>query len=110
MDARDVPGELTLCRVLIAVTDILDVPRAFLEEAFAHSRSLQLRYDFLGRREVFCLDNPALARGGATKTRGKDAEGRAEGKRGKEQLSRWPRHEELVRVPVKSFRSDFVRC
>ena len=61
VDAVDVPAKLTLCRTLVAVTGILDVPRDFLEEAAEVSRSLHLRYDLLGRRHAIRLENPFLA-------------------------------------------------
>ncbi|CAM9862354.1 unnamed protein product, partial [Hapterophycus canaliculatus] len=64
LDRAPLPDQhrrLSLCRILLAVTDILDVPKAFLEEAVEHSRSLQLRYELLGQREVISLKNPLAA-------------------------------------------------
>lgn len=63
VDPVDAPSNLSLCRLLVAVTDVLDVPKAFLEEAVLQSRSLQLRYDLLGRRHVVPVDNPVAKTG-----------------------------------------------
>ena len=78
---RPVPADrLSLCRILVAVTEILDVPRAFLEEAAARSRSLQLEYDLLGQREMVHLENPVA--GDVMETQGGDgAVGAAVGRR-----------------------------
>lgn len=109
MNALDVPAELTLCRCLIAITDVLDVPTAFLHEAAAHSRSLQLRYEFLGRREAIKLENPVLKGGFATATRERNAGGGQDGGDLRpEDLPPGdlpPEDEGLVRVPVNSLRS-----
>lgn len=58
LDRAASTGRLSLCRILVAVTEILDVPRVLLEEAAARSCSLQLQYQLLGQREVICLENP----------------------------------------------------
>ena len=87
MDAVDVPAKLTLCRILVAVTGILDVPRDFLEEAAEVSRSLHLRYDLLGRRHAIRLENPFSAGLGNVAasfdsgSRSGDEEGEQEGER-----------------------------
>ena len=49
---------MTLCRLLVGITDILDVPRSFLEEAASRSSSLQLCYELLGTHEIVRLENP----------------------------------------------------
>lgn len=103
---------LSLCRILLAVTDILDVPRAFLEEAASGSRSLQLRYELLGQREVISLKNPLAdaavssewrAGRGLQRSRGRGGvSGGATGKAG-----RGPRDREvgsLVPLPVNHLR------
>eukprot|EP00752_Nemacystus_decipiens_P003390 g3137.t1 len=103
-----VPADrLSLCRILVAVTEILDVPRAFLEEAAARSRSLRLGYDLLGQREMIHLKNPVAVAGAALKAPGGcgDVEGGggdgSAGRRGK-------REEEergsLVPISVNHFR------
>lgn len=53
------PPRLTLCRVLVAVTELLDIPAEFLQRAFASGHSLQLHYEFLGRREAIPLESRA---------------------------------------------------
>lgn len=99
--ALDIPAELTLCRLLVAVIDILDVPRAFLKEAASRSRFLQLRYDLFGRREVIRLKNPLLRERGAIA-----GEGVINDKETNPSLRTEP--ERLERVQVKYFRSSRV--
>lgn len=94
LDRNLVPDQnrtLSLCRILLAVTEILDVPRVFLEEAAARSRSLQLRYELLGQRDEILLENPLVAetiraessRGcGFPRRAGRNGEGRGRGGRG----------------------------
>lgn len=110
-----VPADpLSLCRILVAVTEILDVPRAFLEEAAARSRSLQLGYELLGQREMVRLENPVAKdvskTPGGRGAIGAEAERRNAGERGGGERSegrRGEREEEgglLVPISVNHFR------
>eukprot|EP00903_Cladosiphon_okamuranus_P014535 g13482.t1 len=74
-------NRLSLCRILVAVTEILDVPRTFLEEAAARSRSLQLQYELLGQREVIHLGNPVAAGTRETRVGGGGTDRRYTGQR-----------------------------
>ncbi len=68
-------GRLSLCRILVAVTEILDVPRVLQEEAAALCCSLQLQYQLLGQREVICLENPVAQAPAETSRSGELAAG-----------------------------------
>lgn len=117
------PGDrLSLCRILVVVTEILDVPRAFLEEAAARSRPLQLRYELLGQREVIRLENPVagevLGNAGGGGAVGAAARRTHAGERGGGQGSRGRREGQeedwgaLVPISVNHFRytSSGVVC
>lgn len=107
MAAQDIPAKLTLCRFLVAVTAILDVPRAYLLDSATHCRSLQLRYNLLGRRVVVRSSNPEV------KSEGTITDGWGEGSisddEGGDEASPNRRARGLVRVPVNSFRSAVRR-
>lgn len=97
MDPLDVPQGLTLCRILVAITDLLDVPTAFLQTAVANGHSLELRYHMLGRKEAVLLQNPADTP--------QEADMSAEGVAGETKGSPGGRGDRgLVNLSVRSFR------
>lgn len=100
------------------------MPRSFLEEAAARSRSLQLWYELLGQREVIHLENPVAGDmletpggGGAvraaTERRYADGRGGVEesgGRRGGRGGGREEQMELLVPISVNHFRYKLLVC
>lgn len=103
VDPLEAPKDLTLCRFLVVIDDILDVPQAFLDDAASRDHSLELSYEFLGAREAVRLESPV--REGYSST----ASGAGKGYDRSSSCSLSSRRR-AVRIPVHSFRSALSDC
>lgn len=94
IDPLEAPKDLTLCRFLVVIDDILDVPQDFLDDAASRDRSLELSYEFLGAREAVRLEKDSSTASVGT-DKGYD----------RSRSCSLSSERRVVRIPVHSFRS-----